>query len=393
MFRVQVKPEMLRWARERAGLSIDALEAKFPNIVKWESGDEQPPFGQLEKLAKATHLPFGYFFLQEPLREEYPIEHFRTVDDRTPAKLSIDLLDTIYLMQRRQAWMREHMIEQGQARLDFVASAGEEGDAVAVAEKMRNALGLPVNWAQKHRTWEKALIVLREHMEDAGIFVVTNGIVGNDTHRALRVEEFRGFVLVDDYAPFIFVNSVDGKSAQMFTLAHELAHVLYGHSASFDLAGGQPAQHASEQQCNRAAAEFLVHEGWLRQFWPEAKGSGDPYQEIAHRCKVSTLVVARRLLDLQLITKAEFFRFYNELMSDERVRKEKQKATSSSRGKFYNNQNVRVGKRFAAAVVRAVRNGQLTYTEAYRLTGLWGNTFEEYAERIGLGGEFRTISG
>ena len=183
MFRVQVKPEMLRWARERAGLSIDALEAKFPNIVKWESGDEQPPFGQLEKLAKATHLPFGYFFLQEPLREEYPIEHFRTVDDRVPAKLSIDLLDTIYLMQRRQAWMREHLVEQGHAPLDFVGSVGEEESPVTVAAKMRDALGIPFDWAQKHRTWEKALGALREHMEDAGIFVVTNGVVGNNTHR------------------------------------------------------------------------------------------------------------------------------------------------------------------------------------------------------------------
>ena len=393
MFRVQVKPEMLRWARERAGLSIDALEAKFPNIVKWESGDEQPPFGQLEKLAKATHLPFGYFFLQEPLREEYPIEHFRTVDDRVPAKLSIDLLDTIYLMQRRQAWMREHLVEQGHAPLDFVGSVGEEESPVTVAAKMRDALGIPFDWAQKHRTWEKALGALREHMEDAGIFVVTNGVVGNNTRRVLRVEEFRGFVLVDEYAPFIFVNGVDGKSARMFTLAHELAHVVYGHSASFDFKDVHPAQHVSEQKCNQAAAEFLVPEEWARQFWPKVKNSRRPYHAVGSRRKVSPLVVARRLLDLQLIDKDEFFEFYEEVRTAERIWKEKQKERKEAGGDFYNTQNVRVGKPFAAAVVRAARSGRLTYTEAYRLTGLWGNTFEEYAERIGLGGEFSTISG
>ena len=389
MFRVQVKPEMLRWARVRAGLSVDALEAKFPRIMEWESGDQQPTFRQLENLAKATHLPFGYFFLQEPLQEEYPIEHFRTVDDREPKKLSVDLLDTIYLMQRRQAWMREHLVDLGHTRLDFVTSAGEKEGAAAVAAKMRNALGISSEWAQQHDTWEEAFRALREYMEAAGIFVVVNGVVENNTRRVLRVEDFRGFVLVDEYAPFIFVNNTDSKSAQMFTLAHELAHVLYGHSASFDLKGGEPAPHASEQNCNRAAAEFLVPEKWLRQFWPEAKESRDPYQTIARKCKVSTMVAARRLLDARLIEKEDFFDFYAKLMDFEREKK----ISSGGGGNFYNNQNLRVGKRFGAAVVRAVRSDQLTYTEAYRLTGLWGNTFEKYAAHIGLGAEFGASAG
>jgi Zn-dependent peptidase ImmA (M78 family) len=107
------------------------------------------------------------------------------------------------------------------------------------------------------RTWSDALRRLREAIEEARILVVVNGIVGNNTHRKLDPEEFRGFVLVDAYAPLIFVNNADGKAAQMFTLAHELAHVIFGSSAAFDLRRLMPAHDKTELACNQVAAEFL----------------------------------------------------------------------------------------------------------------------------------------
>lgn len=125
-------------------------------------------------------------------------------------------------------------------------------------------------------TWSAALQELQSKIEEAGIIVVVNSVVGNNTHRKLDVGEFRGFVLVDEYAPLVFVNGADGKAAQMFTLAHEVAHLWFGSSAAFDLRALQPADNDTELASNRAAAEFLVPHGELREVWPSVRQHPDP---------------------------------------------------------------------------------------------------------------------
>ncbi|MBI4266631.1 MAG: ImmA/IrrE family metallo-endopeptidase [Acidobacteria bacterium] len=120
-------------------------------------------------------------------------------------------------------------------------------------------------------TWTAALQTLRDALDAAGVIVVTNGIVGNNTHRKLDPQEFRGFVLVDEYAPLVFVNGADAKAAQMFTLAHECAHLWYGQSAACDLREPQPANDRVEIACNVVAAEFLVAEVELRAQWDRAR--------------------------------------------------------------------------------------------------------------------------
>ncbi|WP_419613631.1 ImmA/IrrE family metallo-endopeptidase, partial [Thiolapillus sp.] len=178
------------------------------------------------------------------------------------------MLDTVQMMQRRQAWMLEFLIEQGQPRLPFVGAAEPTDDPVQVATHIRQVLGIGDRWAAQHRTWEDALRALRLAVEKAGILIITNGIVGNNTRRKLDPAEFRGFVLPDAYTPLVFINGVDGKAAQMFTIAHELAHVWFDKSAVFDLRELQPAEDRTEIACNKVAAEFLVPERELRALWP-----------------------------------------------------------------------------------------------------------------------------
>ena len=100
MYKVDVNPELLRWAIERAGFDLDKLAHRIPQLPAWESGDKQPTFKQLEGFAKATHTPIGFLFLPEPPDERLPIRDLRTVKDG-PARPSADLLYTIYAMQRR----------------------------------------------------------------------------------------------------------------------------------------------------------------------------------------------------------------------------------------------------------------------------------------------------
>jgi len=382
MSRVAIDKEVLRWAVDRSGLELDDLEQRFPRIRQWATGEKQPTLRQVESLAKATLTPLGFLFLTKPPEERLPIPHFRTLHDETPKKPSPDLLESIQIMQRRQTWMREFLIDQGQKKLPFVRSARSGEQTRAIVQRMLGTLGLDEGWAGAERTWTEALRTMREAIEEAGILLVVNGIIGNNTHRKLDPTEFRGFVLVDDFAPLVFVNGADGKAAQMFTLAHELAHVFFGSSAAFDLREMQPADDPTEQACNRVAGEFLVPEHELRQIWPSVREDSEPFQRIARRFKVSALVAARRALDTNLINREAFLNFYRDYQSDERRAADRR----SEGGDFYANQNLRVGERFASTVIRAVKEGKLLYSEAYRLTGLYGRTLDRYAASLGFGG-------
>ncbi len=381
MSRVVVATDVLRWALDRSLRSADDLQKKLPNIHQWIDGKTQPTLRQLETLAKATFTPLGFFFLDEPPQDRLPVPHYRTLEDEGLKRPSPNLIETIQMMQQRQAWMREFLIEQGQECLPYVRSARLEEQPTSIAQRIRSTLGFGEGWAAQQPTWTDALRVLRETLEDVGILVVFNGVVGNNTHRKLDPREFRGFVLVDDYAPLVFVNGKDSKAAQMFTLAHEVAHVFYGSSAAFDLREMQPADNPTEHACNRVAAEFLVPERNLRQVWDSIQNDPEPFQEIARQFKVSVLVAARRALDLTLITREEFIEFYRVYQGDER----RAAARRPPGGDFYANQNLRVGRRFASTVIRATREGKLLYSEAYQLTGLYGKTFEDYASLIEIG--------
>lgn len=375
MTRVAVSEAVLSWAVERSGIPSSTLRRRFPRLEEWRRGAARPTLRQLEDLAKATATPLGFLFLDRPPEERLPIPHFRTVREARPPRPSADLLETVHTMQRRQAWLKDYLVEDGYEPLPFVHSAGLADEPAAVAARIREALGLTEHWAEESPTWTDALRRLRSATEDAGILVATSGIVGNNTRRKLDVNEFRGFVLVDPYVPLVFVNGADARAAQMFTLAHELAHVWFGSSAAFDLRELQPAQETTEQICNRTAAEFLVPEAALGTLWPAARRDAEPFQVIARRFKVSALVAARRALDLGLIGRQEFLDFYRAYLEDER----RAAARTQEGGDFYATQTLRIGQRFARAALRAVKEGRLLYREAYELMGLYGATFDKFA--------------
>lgn len=380
MSRVAVNEAVMNWAVNRSGFTVGELQDRFPKIRQWVVGESQPSLRQLESLSRVTLTPLGYFFLAEPPEEQLPVPHFRTHADGRPSQPSAELLETIHMMQRRQAWVREFLSEQGQEPLPIVRSARPRELPTSVVNRLRRMLGLDEDWASRQPSWTDALHVLREAMESAGLLVVINGVVGNNTRRKLNPGEFRGFVLVDEYAPLVFVNGADGKAAQMFTLAHELAHIAFGSSAAFDLRDMLPADDPTERACNQLAAEFLVPESELRPFWPSVQRALRPFQAIARHFKVSQLVAARRTLDLRLIQKAAFLEFYRAYQHEER----RTAASRPAGGDFYATQNVRVGRRFAQAVVRAAREGKLLFSEAYRLTGLYGKSFDRYAASLGI---------
>jgi Zn-dependent peptidase ImmA (M78 family) len=384
MERINIQPKLFIWALERCGKTEDDLKRKFPKFTDWLHGKPYPTLKQLEDFATATYTPLGYFFLDELPDDKLPIPDFRTVKGQ-PERTSPNLLDTIQSMQSRREWMREFLLEEGQKPLSFIKSATLQTKPVKVAMEMRKVLSFPDGWANKVGTWTEALRLLRGAIEDVGVMIVINGVVGNNNYRPLDVAEFRGFALVDEYAPLIFINGRDSVSAQMFTIIHELSHLWLGYEGVSNLNKLQPVKTNVEEFCNQVAAEFLVPSDEFKKVLGERKQENDYelFRIIARRFKVSPLVAARRALDIKYISKNRFFEFYNNHVKEserERIARKKKKTG----GHFWNTQIVRIGELFGSAVVQATLEGRLLYRDAYKLTGLKGKTFDNYVAQLGF---------
>jgi Zn-dependent peptidase ImmA (M78 family) len=381
MTRVQVKPELLRWACERSRIDELELSVRFPQLEAWErwreAADDQAARGVRQGDAHARSATSSCPSLPS---SAYRSQDFRTVREDV-ARPSADLLDTIYAMQRRQDFLREERRDGEGEPLDFVGSARLADDPEAVGREMRRVVGLDDGWAAEVKTWTEAVGELRRRTEKLGVIAVINGVVGNNTSRKLDVHEFRGFALTDAYAPLIFVNGADAKSAQMFTLAHELAHVWLGRDGEgvSGFEGIFPGDQRVEKFCDHAAAEFLVPAGELKRAVADGEARRRPIRAARASFKVSPIVAGRRAMDLRLVGRDAFFKFYKDYTQRERDR-----VKTAGGGDFYNTQNTRLGQSFALAVMRAALEGRLSFKEAYDLTGLRGGAFQEYGRRLGV---------
>ncbi len=270
---------MLSWACKRAGHDVKHFAKSIPQLTSWIQQEKQPTLNQLEKLVRVTRTPFGYLFLPEPPDEPLPVPDYRTVSGASRRSPSPNLLESIYAMQRRQDWLRESLIEDGIRPLDFVASAHLADEPEAVGREMGNALGLRDGWAATVRNWQDAVSELRQLIEGLGVMAVINGVVGNNIHRKLSVEEFRGFALTDPYAPLIFVYGAVAKLAQMFTIAHELAHIWLGNGGLSGFNNMHPEGADVEVWCNRAASELLVPAREFSTYWEQIGQEQKPFKK------------------------------------------------------------------------------------------------------------------
>jgi len=377
---VTIQPHMFQWACERSGIDSDALLHRFPKLELWSQGAPKPTLKQLENFAKATHTPIGYLFLQEPPVERMPIPDFRTIDTKQLHRLSPDLLDTVYICQQRQEWYRDFARSSGNEPLAFVGSVDVTSDVVATAENIRHTLGFDLEERRQMPTWSDALRRFIELADARGVLVMVSGIAGSNTHRKLDPQEFRGFALADNLAPLVFINGSDTKAAQMFTLAHELAHIWLGQSAVSDTQAVQAPEHVVEQWCNQVAAELLVPFSVIRDEYQRSSSLFDEMRRLAKRFKVSTLVILRRIHDIGGISREQLWQAYREELKNLR-----DMMAGGSGGDFYRSQAARVSKRFARALVVSTLEGQTLHRDAFRLLGFSKlATFHELGQRLGV---------
>lgn len=367
--RVNISADRYRWAIQRDGIGVEDYIKKNPVVALWMDGSRQPTVKQLEKFARSVNVPFGFLFLEVAPEERVPFPMFRGEAGRYD-HFDLNVYDTVMAIQQRQDWLEDYLVVNGIDTCRFVNSATLQTSVADAVYNLRSVLNLRPCWAFEMLNTNAAINKLTEMLEFAGVFVTCNGVVGNNTHRILNVSECRGFALVSPSAPYIFVNSGDAPAAQMFTLLHEAAHLMLGISAGHANDGTDKQSHDVEEQwCDAVAAEFLVPSDEIHHIW-----NGN-IRLCANKFKVSELVIARRAHDLGLIGDYEYSQFWRDYRSRPVARR------ISKGGDFYRTSTKRVGRLFAIHVKNAVSSRQLSYTEAYKLTGLYGNTYTRFMNR------------
>jgi Zn-dependent peptidase ImmA (M78 family) len=327
---------------------------------------------QLADFAKAVHIPFGFFFLEKLPERKNSVPLFRTNSKLPHYDYSFELSETINTIQRRQDWLTEYLKSEQEDELSFVGRFSVQSDYMQIANNIRAEIKLVANWSQFLIDKEESLKFLIKKVEDAGIYVAINGVLGN-SNKNLNPDEFKGFVLSSKWAPYIFINGKDYPAAKLFTFMHELVHIWLDESAALDIERLLPANTDIEKLCDSVAAELLVAKDVLMEQWNKVYKQPKHLDYLERFFKVSKLVIARRLLDLGFYTRPQFFDFYNnyKILWDK-------KKNGIGGGSFYANQPYRVGVKFFDTVNSAATSGKLLYTDAYKLTNLYGSTFTKF---------------
>jgi len=389
-----INGKILTWARQRAGFEIARLAKGKVTIEKlraWESGDEHPSQAQAIELADRLGISYAMLFMPEvPETDTIPLPDLRTIVGGPIVNPSLDFREVVGDTLVRQDWVREERIEFEQPQLEFVGRFSIADSPQDVAADMRRVLGITAQDRIKCADYEAFIKHLGLRAEAAGILVMRSAVVRHITSRPLSVEEFRGFALADAYAPVVFVNDSDAKAAQVFTIAHELAHIWIAEDGVSDRRPNQngDSKNAIEIFCDRVAAEFLAQEQEFKQIWGTSSVM-DNARRAARHFRVSTLVALRRAKDLKLITFQSFLENvnaeYDRFREIDRRKREEQKKKENKGGNFWASFQIRNGNTLNATVVSALVNRRTTYTEAAGLLGLTTNSTIRYLRRVGAG--------
>lgn len=370
---VAVTQSVLAWALQRADRSYEETVKKFPKFGDWMSGDALPSLRELEKFASFTHVSLGALIMPEPPDEALPIADMRTRGSKVIERPSGNLLDTIDRYQQFQDWYHDYAREQGAQKLPFLGSVSTQDNPHMVAHRVRELLLLDRVNATTPEQWRRDIV---KALEEVGVLVMMSGIVGTNTHRPLSTDEFRGFCLYDVLAPLIFVNLAgESYGAQNFTLVHEFAHLLAGHSA---LSGGDHLLGGTSEEawCNRVAALALLPDDALVAF--DAAQSVQDYRVAARRFGVSAEVALHRLYGARRIDEERYGALLEAVRADYGSEKRR-----TGGGNYYNTLTTRLGRPLATAIVTSTLEGRMGFTEGFRMIGSHKReVFDELARRL-----------
>jgi Zn-dependent peptidase ImmA (M78 family) len=303
---IPINKAMITWARKRAGLTPDQAAQKFAKIAVWESGDVLPTYPQLEQLSEEFKLPVAVFFFPNPPQVPPIEETFRTLPDTEFEQLPRRIQQLLRKAKAFQLGLYELTQGRNPARR-LITSEVRFTELMSVdtmAARVRSYLGISLEQQAAWRNADDALKQWRRALYDVGIFVFKD---------AFRQEDFSGFSLYDDVFPIIYINNSQAFTRQIFTLFHELAHLIF-HTSGIDPLDDDYVQRLSGQQqrievmCNRFAAQFLVPESAFEAAFTGMPATEGTAEVLALRFHVSREFIFRKFLDRELISQDDYRR-------------------------------------------------------------------------------------
>jgi len=378
----QLNPEIMRWARETAGMSLGEAALALPVggkrksgveiLSSYEDGSEEPTRSILLRMSKTYRRPLLTFYLPKPPSKAERGEDFRTLPDerRIEDAASVDAL--VRDVHVRQRLVRAALEDSEEAhQLLFVGSLRMEHGVQEATQRLRELTGFDLQQFRAKRTVGEAFNYARALVEQTGIFVMLIGNLGSH-HSNLSAQIFRGFALSDEVAPFIIINDQDAPSAWAFTLLHEFAHILLGLTG---ISGGGYEQKV-ERFCNDVASQVLLPTNELGA-WRPALGNLDglvtEINQFASGRRISRSLVAYRLY-LSGRVDEPTWRLLNKTFQDMWAKEkasQKEKARASDSGpSYYVVKRHRVGAALVDVVRRTLAEGTLTPTKAGKVLGV-----------------------
>ena len=380
--KVNISAAVLQWVMQT--IQLDSLPPKIVEYLsKWIKGEKEPTFNQIETVSNATGIPLGYFFLQQPPQESIPLMEYRTVKSVAFDEPSRNLIETIHDMEMVQDWTREHMKAENMPTPDCVGMFRHEKSFTKCATIIRKLLGLTEDWFLNSKTVDDSFRFIRNAISSIGVLVMMNGIVGNNTHRVLDIEEFRAFAMIDEYAPLIFVNTNDSGNGRLFSLLHEFAHICIGESDFFnDRNNAATPVRPVEVLCNAIAAEILVPQKIFLKEWREfisIYSEKETIEVLAKYFKCGITVIARKALDNKKISSDLYYEMAALAIKRYSDKRRRDKERGVGGGDYYRTAATRIDKRFFLMLTNSVEEGKTLYTDAFRLTNTNRTTFAKLA--------------
>jgi Zn-dependent peptidase ImmA (M78 family) len=361
---VQINPKVIKWAISNSDYDYEFLSQKDNNLEKWINGEKKPTLNQLSNFGNLIHIPFGFLVLKEPPKGPLLGAEYRTIKNNLINKPSRGLEETIFDTEEKMLWMRDYRIEIGAEKLNFLGVyKDKEIEVKNLTEEIRKILGLVEDWATELPTFDKAFAVLKERIENASVLVMKNGIVINNTHRPLDINEFRAFTLYDEYAPVIFINGRDSKGGRNFSLIHEFCHLLFINDDSIFI--DEQEKNETEESCNRVAAEFFMPVSLIEKIWSKEFDIDKNIEFISGKLKISQLALAKRLFSYGKITEVKYQEIYRKAIENFN-----KKNSGGRSGDFISTKMSNLSRTFLRAVIVSAEGGNLLYDEAYKLLNI-----------------------
>ncbi len=371
----KVNPQILSWARGRAGLSLEdaarAIGLSGANAVvrleEMETGQRDPSRRQLIEIAKRYRRPLLTFYLSAPPEPSQRTHDFRTLSQRnTGFEAVLDAL--VRDVKARQALIREALEDAEENEiLPFVGSVQLQQGAGVLTETIQDTLNFNLAIYRQAYPMDRAFNILRNAVESIGVFVILMGNIGNHQSN-ISADVFRGLAIADPVAPFIVINETDSKSAWPFTLLHELAHIFLGESGI----SGYDSDQAVETICNEAAAQFLLKDDELDEIPTDNIDLEDLLQGVdsfATARNVSRKMIAYNLLRVGRISRSTYNQLTEQFDADRR-RKEAQDTKRGGAPDYYTVPRHRVGPKLVQFVDRMIAGGILSATKAGKVLGV-----------------------